>query len=309
MVMAHGSDADFAGNPLFRAHAAALGERGMASFLYDKRGYGTSGGDAGDDFDVLAADLLAAVRMLRARRDVDSSAVGVGGWSQAGWVIPLAATQARRGEIAFVALIGAAGTPPLEQQLYDRGQRLRTRGWPEGEVAGALAFRRAMLVFWRDQTESAREDAQRAMDEARRKDWFARLAADPDWPEAQQAPAIPTVREIRRFTVSAGRRFDILRHQLGHQPAESYLSLTMPLLAMWGSLDASSDAPNARRAIEEVVRTTGSRDATFRIFDGVNHTLRDPAAPPRDMRFPVGYLEYFADWVVARTSRRPGSRG
>lgn len=68
---------------------------------YGKRGVGGSTGEytsigPGNSvlmFDLLAADVIAAVEALRARKDIDARRIGLVGISQGGWIAPLAASR------------------------------------------------------------------------------------------------------------------------------------------------------------------------------------------------------------------------
>ena len=74
--------------------------RGYATFCYDKRGVGESTGEYSSVgprnsvrmFGDLAEDMAAGVRFLRSQDAVDGQRVGLAGNSQAGWIIPVAAT-------------------------------------------------------------------------------------------------------------------------------------------------------------------------------------------------------------------------
>ena len=72
---------------------------GIASWSYDKRGVGKSGGVYKHDvdsaqFELLAADAIAGVKMLAKRPDIDTNRIGIWGISQAGWIIPIVAGDA-----------------------------------------------------------------------------------------------------------------------------------------------------------------------------------------------------------------------
>jgi uncharacterized protein len=81
--------------------AATLVQHGFVVLRYDKRGVGQSTGTfeevSTDNSErviaLLASDVVAAVRTLRAQAGVDGARVGLVGASQAGWVMPLAASQ------------------------------------------------------------------------------------------------------------------------------------------------------------------------------------------------------------------------
>jgi uncharacterized protein len=78
---------------------ALLVHRGVAVLAYDKRGIGQSGGSYPGEspypstIDTLARDAEAAVRFLAGRPEIDHDRIGLAGHSQAGWIIPLAASR------------------------------------------------------------------------------------------------------------------------------------------------------------------------------------------------------------------------
>lgn len=69
----------------------ALAQRGVAAFVYDKRGSGASKGAPSSDFSLRAKDTAAAIAELR-RMAPQIRRVGVIGGSQGGWVAPLTAS-------------------------------------------------------------------------------------------------------------------------------------------------------------------------------------------------------------------------
>jgi uncharacterized protein len=98
-----------------------LVQSGIAVLSYDKRGVGESQGvccpgDSGH-FNLLSADVVGAVSVLRARPDIDADQVGLAGASQAGWIAPRVANQAHA---AFVALASAPTVTERTANLYER---------------------------------------------------------------------------------------------------------------------------------------------------------------------------------------------
>ena len=81
-----------------------IAANGMGAFVYDKRGSGKSQGQYTQLFPALAGDAIAAVHWLQAQSsEVDTSRIGLAGFSQGGWIAPLAAS--REPAIKFV-LVG-----------------------------------------------------------------------------------------------------------------------------------------------------------------------------------------------------------
>ena len=121
---------------------------GFAVFAYDKRGVGRSGGqysgigpgNRDSMFDLLAADAVAGVEFLKARREIDRSRIGLFGYSQAGWIAPLAA--ARSSDVRFVILVSGPAVTVGEENAYsdlagaDPGSR---QGLPDAEIEREFA--------------------------------------------------------------------------------------------------------------------------------------------------------------------------
>lgn len=110
-------------------YAAYFLSRGLAVLTYDKRGIEQSGGTwpgeaaIPQNVDVYARDAAAAARFLAAQPEVDSSRVGLAGASQAGWIMPLAAS--RDPAVRFLVIVSGPVLTTGEQQTY---QDLTTEG-------------------------------------------------------------------------------------------------------------------------------------------------------------------------------------
>jgi dienelactone hydrolase len=94
---------------------------GFAVLAQDKRGVGQSGGSFDEsptatNLQRLAGDVLAGVAWLRQRSDIDPKRIGLSGGSQAGWIIPLAASQST--DVAFAALQSAPAMSVGRQRAY-----------------------------------------------------------------------------------------------------------------------------------------------------------------------------------------------
>lgn len=119
---------DGAGKKLRRVSLAQeLARKGVAALTYDKRGVGKSQGiyagpevgtnntDPGN-LDLLAGDAAAAVKELWHEISSPSAPVGLLGFSQAGWIIPLAA--ARTPDVKFIILWSGPLVTTLEQLRF-----------------------------------------------------------------------------------------------------------------------------------------------------------------------------------------------
>ncbi len=111
-----------------RIFADHFARHGVAALIYDKRGAGESTGSYGSvvrDYGAMADDLLAGVRLLKARPDIDAGRIGVRGTSEGGWVVALAA--ARSPDISFVVGISAPAKP-APNGVWEMQNKLRDAG-------------------------------------------------------------------------------------------------------------------------------------------------------------------------------------
>lgn len=89
----------------------------IALFVYDRRGLGQSGGTCCESkISLLADDVIAGVAALSTISEIDSSKIGVLGFSQGGWVVPHAA--ARSNQIAFTIVGSGGAVSEDEEALY-----------------------------------------------------------------------------------------------------------------------------------------------------------------------------------------------
>jgi dienelactone hydrolase len=133
LTFAHGAgEAPRAFNLLLGLYANHLG---IVTLSCDKRGIGQSGGEYPGEFpstpavDQYARDTEAQARFLAAQPEVDPAKLGVAGGSQAGWIMPLAASRERaiRYLIGLVSPTLTQGETDLWATLNGQGQSLPTR--------------------------------------------------------------------------------------------------------------------------------------------------------------------------------------
>jgi pimeloyl-ACP methyl ester carboxylesterase/L-ascorbate metabolism protein UlaG (beta-lactamase superfamily) len=98
-------------------------KRGFATLCYDKRGVGESTGEysmvgprnSDRMFDLLGEDMAAGVRFLRSHDAIDAARVGLVGGSQAGWIVPVAASRVKP---AFMILLVGPTVSVGEEIFY-----------------------------------------------------------------------------------------------------------------------------------------------------------------------------------------------
>jgi pimeloyl-ACP methyl ester carboxylesterase len=253
VVIVHGSGASTRANPWTTAYAEALARRGIIVLHPDKRGSGESGGDwRTASFADLAGDAAAGVRLLRKRADVDSARVAIIGFSQGGYVVPIAA--AEYPEVRLAAVI-SGGTMPLMDQVLD-------------EIVLEAERREAPL-------DSAEMGELRAVYER-----FAAFAATRQgWKELQDAAARARARSerlahaLRTLPADSAHWVFSWIHRTGNfDPIPSWRRVRQPVLMIYGGQDTQL---NPRASIERLWNAIGADAENFSIVlhQGNGHAL------------------------------------
>jgi dienelactone hydrolase len=116
---------------------------GIAALTYDKRGSGRSEGEFTFDFEQLARDAVAAVNTLSEQPEIDVNKIGLSGYSQGGWVAPLASSMSE--SIQFVIVNYGLIESPAEEARLEMMQLLSDASVSDEDLADADLLIRAAV--------------------------------------------------------------------------------------------------------------------------------------------------------------------
>ena len=267
---------------MFRHFAEFFALHGVAGLIYDKRGLGRSSGDwlrAG--FDDLADDVLAGVRLLKTRPDIDAHRIGLMGASQSGWIVALAASKSE--EVAFIISQSGSGVGVEEQELYRAEAWLRADGFSEREIEDAMKFiRQRYQCAVSGEGWDALAEVER---EASKKSWFAYTGGH----AGKDHPSWHFWRLIRGF-----------------DPVPALEKVHCPVLAVLGGKDTFLPAEKSARIWQEALAKAGNKDVTIRVYPDGDHSLiisktgglKESA---RAWGFVPGYFDLLRDWTQKHT--------
>ena len=283
-----GHDRDYGGvGPALGRHFA---RSGFACLSWDRPGIGRSTGDYNKQtFRDRADEALAAVRLLRERKEIRRDQVGVWGHSQGGMIAPLAASLSDH--VAFLIEVSGWQGPAWKQDPARVEAELRAAGFPEAEIGRAVAFaRKRMELILGTGPYSDLETAQNAV------------------------KALPWFRSVH---LCDRVRFEAARGIAGNDSTAWWTRVRCPVLVLYGGRDVSTGAPEPLIAIiRRGLAVAGNDDVTVRVFPDADHSLcrlrlgtRAPDGArakesPKDAGpdFVAGYLETMTDWLIKRTS-------
>jgi pimeloyl-ACP methyl ester carboxylesterase len=281
-------DEDVWGHKVFVVLADALNRNGIAVLRYDKRGVGGSTGDydAATTRDFMS-DAEAAVTWLKAQPQIDPYHIGLLGHSEGGIIAPAVAAADK--SVAFVVMI--AGPTIRGDRLFvlQSAMTAKAYGAPDDYIVRRKIFDQELY----DTILSAPSDAV-ALDRAKVvvAKGVAEKIVDPN--EAETLPQADTRPWERYF--------------LAYDPAPILARLTVPVLALNGSLDVQVPAKEDLAAAREALKNNSN--ATVTELPGMNHLLQDAktGAPSEyndiEETMSPAALKIINDWVIAHTSPR-----
>lgn len=264
IVIVHGSGSSGRSNPWTSAYARALLERGVAVLHPDKRGSGDSGGDwRTADFEHLAADALAGIDLLHTCERIDSTRIGLIGFSQGGHVVPVAA--ARSTQVAFVISVSGS-VVPMEEQI---GDELRMMG--EGAGLSDSALRTIDAIHQRAMNFVASRNSWQAYADALNEALASDLAG------SEVLAGFPTSPDAAAW--------GFLRRISGFDPLPHWSRVRAPVLFVYGGKDRNVDVYKSMEIIESELRHAAwSYDLLF--FEENGHAL-----------FRQDELDFMARWI------------
>jgi len=121
-IIIHGSGSSERDSTWYLGVAQHLQANGIAVLLPDKRGCEKSEGEwVGASLEELATDTLSAVDFVKNQQVFEYSAIGLIGFSQGGWIAPVAATKSH--DVSFVVSMSGNTITTDEQLLYEETNR------------------------------------------------------------------------------------------------------------------------------------------------------------------------------------------
>lgn len=268
---------------LYRHLIQALPPLGIAVFVYDRRGSGQSTGKLADsDYDALAADGIAAQRMLARDARIDPERIGFWGLSQGGWLSLLAA--ARSPETAFSISISAPMTTPDIQMNFAVANILRIKGYAQTDVDMAISARTAIDDFERGKLDRA--TAQSRLDAVIDKPWFELTYLGKSFQDPEKSH---WAREMR------------------HDPLKTLSSVRAPALIMYGANDPWVPA----KLSSEILRKNAAQHPNIRtaVIAGADHDMMlaaplefqiDPKAFNAQAPDSPEYFSLMAAWLTEK---------
>lgn len=281
MVFVHGSEMTPAVGA--NTHSLLAASEGIASFVFDKRGTGSSGGVYTQDFNLLAQDAAAAVEAARKAAGGHIGRIGLAGFSQGGWIAPRAAQLAKADFV--VVGFGVLGDP-LEQDAWQVAYELRQLGLGS-DIDAAVKDITDVTAKVAQSDFKDHQDAglKRLQDQYGQQPWFAKISG-------QYSGQV-----LRKEFAQAAIESPQVPWHYAALPVMQKLDIPQ-LWILGGSDSVAPSAPTFAR-LSQLQRA--GKPIDIAIFPKADHGIYDYKVPglgfEAGVRNPVGYYRMMMDWM------------
>jgi dienelactone hydrolase len=285
VVLVHGSDSlsaldAFALQRMFPA-------QGIGAFVYDKRGTGGSGGTSTQDFDVLAADAVAAMKEAKRLAGSRLGRIGYQGGSQGGWVVPLAVNRA---PVDFAIVSYGLAVTILEEDQESVALDMYFHHHSAEDTKKALA-RAGEGVF-----ETRGEEGYAAFDALRQK-----YKSEP-WNKDVHGDFLFSIMPLNEEQI-----IDAMTKELSfsktapfhYEPMPTLRVSTTPQLWVLGSDDLEAPSAETAKRIKSLIAQ--GKDYALAVYPGAEHGMTEYELNANggrvSTRFAPGYFQMMADFA------------
>ena len=287
-------DSEIAGFRPFRLIAEHFASRGIAVLRLDDRGVGGSTGFfAETTTHELAEDALAAIRVLRARREIDGRRIGLLGHSEGALVAAVAASQSA--DVAFIAWLAGSAVSGAEIMRQQAEEMPRRAGASPAAIEDILRHHDALMSAVKENASAETLTAHsRTLLEKQR-------AATPGSSEATQAKMEALIAQSVKLLQSKWMRYFVT-----FDPAATLRRVRIPVFAAFGGRDVQVPEAVNRARLEAALSDAGNPATTVRVYAEANHLFM-PAVSGQVTeyaRLPKAFvpalLDDIATWIAGR---------
>jgi pimeloyl-ACP methyl ester carboxylesterase len=304
---AHNRDEELFGFKPFRIIADYFTRHGLAVLRCDDRGVGGSTGSKSlSTTPDHAEDVLAAIRFLQARNDINPAQIGLCGHSEGGIIAPIAAAKSK--DVAFIVLIAGPAVTGDKLILFQIESIMRTGGASEEQIRKSLEEQHRVFACVRT------GKGWDLLEEEFKKDIATSLSSLP--PGTRNAiPDSAAFVNARADGMLAPVRTPWFRYFIDFDPVPTLENVPCPVLAVFGELDMQVPVSLNRKPMETAFANGKTKDWKVEVLPKANHlflaavTGSPTEYPTLEKKFVAGFLDLLTGWITKRVSVLSGGAG
>jgi fermentation-respiration switch protein FrsA (DUF1100 family) len=272
-----------------------LTRRGIAVLRVDDRGIGGSTGNVSqattEDF---AGDVLAGIKYLKNRKEIDQTRIGLIGHSEGGIIAPIVAERSQ--DIAFIVMMAGTGLTG-EDILYLQSALINRAGGASNETIARndALMRKTFSIVKEEQNDTVAADEIRKFLKAEIDNMSDEEKMNSGYSEANLDAQIQSI-------LSPWMRFF-----LTYDPKPTLMKVKCPVLAIDGEKDLQVPPEENLRAIEDALKAGGNKNYTVKEMTGLNHLFQtaQTGSPTEyakiEETISPAALEFIGDWILEHT--------
>ncbi len=284
------------GHRPFLVLADYLTRHGIAVLRVDDRGVGGSTGNTAqstsEDF---ASDVLAGMKYLKTRKEIDPKKIGLIGHSEGGIIAPMVAAQSP--DVAFVVLMAGTGLTGKEILKMQMSLILKANGIEDSVIQKNLSFQEQMFAALKQV-----KDDSMAANKLRTILETALTEMTDEEKEALGISEATIDAQVKQLTSPWFRYFLI------YDPKSALMKVKCPVLAINGELDLQVPPKENLTALEEALKAGGNKNYTVKEFPNLNHLFQTAktGSPTEyakiEETISQGVLKFIGDWIIQQTN-------
>ena len=288
VVLVHGSEHDSAlsSYPLQRLFPS----QGIASFVYDKRGTGASGGAYTQDFETLARDAIAAMQTAKQYAGARLGRIGYQGGSQGGWVVPLSVNLA---PVDFGIVSFGLAVTVLEEDQESVALDMYFHHHSAEDTGKALELARAGERVVETAGKEGYDQFNALREKYRSEPWYKDVHGD------FLFFIMPLDRAQMNEALSKDFNFVEARTPFHYEPMPTLQASVTPQLWVLGSDDLEAPSAETAKRIQSLI--SQGKAYTLAVYPGAEHGMTeyevDPNGERVSTRFAPGYFQMMADFI------------
>lgn len=283
-------DGELAGHKPFLVLADYLTRKGIAVLRVDDRGIGESTGDfAACTYMDFVSDVIASIKYLKGRKEIDKKRIGLIGHSEGGMIAPIVAAQTK--DVAFIVLMAGPGIP-CDQLLFLQSAAIsKAAGFSEEKIKQSLDLNKRIYTVIKTGTDSLSivKELRKIFDEI-----HAPGKSNPDAAFAKELKIVMT---------------PWFRYFIGYDPAPALEKVKCPVLALNGSKDMQVLPDEDLAGIKKALDNGGNKNYEIKKLEGLNHLFQtaETGNPAEYMKIEEtiapAALQIIGDWILKVTKK------
>jgi pimeloyl-ACP methyl ester carboxylesterase len=282
--------------PQSKSEGAGPGGVGHTGGVHDG-GVGGSSGDLNQSTSSdLAGDVLAGVKYLKIRKDINPKQIGLIGHSEGGIITPLAATRSK--DVAFIVMLAGPGLKGGDILLKQNELIIRASGGSDQDVAKQLDMLNSMFKILEETDLGVAKTKIHEL-------------AEKVYNELNDTDKKATGNSSANIEASLlGMTTPWFRFFISYDPVPTLKKVKCPVLALNGSKDLQVPPAEDLAAIAAALKAGKNKDYTTQELPNLNHLFQNciTGAPSEygtiEETFSPDALKIIGDWIAAHTQKK-----